>query len=125
MTRTRLLTLCLLALLGSSACAARSAEVYRTDVRRLLDTKRAILQACYEAELQNQPTAAGKVVVHFRVERELGHLLNPQVDDLQSTPNRTLRGCVLEALNGLVLTPPDDRHGAATFTWDFQISGVH
>jgi hypothetical protein len=122
---TRLLLASLFVLLVLSACSARTAELYRSDVRRLLDTKRPILQACYEAELQTHPNAAGKVVVHFRVERELGNLLNPQVDDLQSTPNRTLRGCVLEALQGLVLTPPDDRHGSATFTWDFQIAGVH
>lgn len=104
-----------------AGCAARSPELYREDIRRLLDGKRSVLQACYEAELQNHQTAGGKVTVRFQVERQTGRLLNPQVDDLLSTPNRTLRGCVLESLQGLVLQPADDRHGDATYTWEFQL----
>jgi outer membrane biosynthesis protein TonB len=105
-----------------SACAARNPEVYRNDTRKLLETKQTGLQACYDAELQTHPTAAGKVIVRFTVAEDTGKIENPELDDLQSTPNRTLRGCVLDALKDLKLDPPDDRNGDATFTWEFQIT---
>lgn len=104
---------------AASGCAVRSPNMYRDDVRKLLQTKGSVLQACYEAELQTQPAAGGRVVVHMMIEREHGRVLDAQIDDLASTPDRTLRGCVLEAVKGLVLYPPDSRNGAATFTWEF------
>lgn len=114
---------CLLALLASTpACALRSPEMYREDTRKLLNTKRPVLAACYDAELQTHPQATGKVIVHFTVERDSGRVLNPKIDDLLSTPNRTLRGCVLDTMHGLTLTPPDDRNGDATFTWEFKLA---
>jgi hypothetical protein len=103
------------------ACAVRSPDMYREDVRRLLETKAPVLQACYEAELQAHPDATGKVTVHFQLERDSGKVTQVEIDDLLSTPNRTLRGCVLESLQGLALAPPDDRNGDATFTWEFQL----
>jgi hypothetical protein len=105
----------------ASGCAVRSAEMYRDDTRRLLETKHSVLEACYDAELQTHPTTAGKVVVRFTVESGTGKVKSAQIDDLASTPNRTLRGCVLDALQHLVLQPPDDRDGDATFTWQFQL----
>jgi outer membrane biosynthesis protein TonB len=108
-----------LALVG---CAVRSPELYRDDTRKLLETKEPTLQACYDAELQTHRDAGGKVIVRFTVDRETGKVSNPQIDDLSSTPNRTLRGCVLDALKGLTLAPADDRDGDATFTWEFQIA---
>jgi hypothetical protein len=116
----RISLLLLLALSGSSACALRSPEMYRDDTRKLLSTKQPVLAACYDAELQTHADAAGKVIVHFTVERDTGRVLNPKIDDLLSTPNRTLRGCVLDAMRGLLLAPPDDRNGDATFTWEFK-----
>jgi outer membrane biosynthesis protein TonB len=111
----------LAALSGSTACAVRSPEMYREDTRKLLNTKQSVLTACYDAELQTHPEATGKVIVHFTVERDTGRVVNPRIDDLLSTPNRTLRGCVLDAMRDLVLTPPDDRNGEATFTWEFKL----
>jgi hypothetical protein len=105
-----------------AGCAVRSAEMYRDDTRKLLETKTTGLQACYDAELQSHPDAAGKVIVRFTVEDDTGKIVDPNIDDLLSTPNRTLRGCVLDALKGLVLYPPDERHGDATFVWEFQIA---
>lgn len=106
-------------LVAADGCAVRNPEMYRDDVRKLLQTKGGILQSCYEAELRVHPNANGKVVAHFIVERESGRVIEVQIDDIASTPDRTLRGCVLEALKELVLYPPDSRHGAATFTWEF------
>jgi hypothetical protein len=104
-----------------SACGARGAEMYRDDTRKLLETKLVGLQACYDAELQTHPDAIGKVIVRFKISNDTGQIIDPQLDDLLSTPNRTLRGCVLDALKGLVLDPPDAREGDGTFTWQFQI----
>jgi hypothetical protein len=108
--------------LASAGCAIRSPEMYREDMRSLLDSKRPILAACYDAELQARPTATGKVIVRFTIERDTGKVVRPHIDDLLSTPNRTLRGCVLDALQGLILAPPDERNGDATFTWEFQLA---
>jgi hypothetical protein len=104
-----------------SSCAVRNAEMYRDDTRKLLETRQTGLQACYDAELQTHPDAAGKVIVRFTVKDDTGKVVDPMVDDLLSTPNRTLRGCVLDALKGLVLDPPDERNGDATFVWEFQL----
>jgi outer membrane biosynthesis protein TonB len=112
----------LAAISGASACSVRSPEMYRDDTRKLLTSKRPVLAACYDAELQTHPQASGKVIVHFTVERDSGRVVNPRIDDLLSTPNRTLRGCVLDAMRGLILTPPDDRNGKATFTWEFKLA---
>ena len=107
---------------ATSGCAVRSADMYRDDTRKLLETKSAGLQACYDTELQAHPDATGKVIVHFKVADDTGKILDPKIDDLQSTPNRTLRGCVLDALKDLVLYPADEREGDATFVWEFQIA---
>lgn len=123
-TLTSLAKPVLLALMLSAAsgCAVRSPEMYRDDTRKLLSAKRPVLAACYDAELQTHPQATGKVIVHFTIERDSGRVLNPRIDDLLSTPNRTLRGCVLDAMQGLVLDPPDERNGDATFTWEFRLA---
>ena len=103
-----------------AACAVRDGAMYRDDTRKLLETKQSELRQCYDAELQKDPKAGGKVVVSFTVQKDTGVVINPNVDDLQSTPNRTLRKCVVDALKGLTLDPPDERDGDATFTWEFQ-----
>lgn len=115
------LELCLCAIvLGGSACAVRDAAMYRDDTRKLLETKSPVIRDCYDAELQKDSKAAGKVIVSFTVQKDTGALVDPKVDDLQSTQNRELRRCVMDALKGLTLDPPDERDGEATFTWDFQ-----
>ena len=119
--RAHTLSALLLSCAALGGCAVRSPDMYRDDTRRLLDTRRTILAACYDAELQAHPTANGKVIVRFMVERVSGKVVHPQIDDLLSTPNRTLRGCVLDAWQGLLLAPPDERNGDATFTWEFQL----
>ncbi|HEX4351979.1 MAG TPA: AgmX/PglI C-terminal domain-containing protein [Polyangiales bacterium] len=116
-------TLAILGIICATACGcgARDAEAYRDDTRKLLDTRSVGLQACYDAELQRHPDATGKVIVRFKISNDTGAVEDPRVDDLLSTPNRTLRGCVLDALKGLKLDPVDARTGDATFTWEFQI----
>lgn len=108
------------ALLCLAGCAVRDAQMYRDDTRKLLETKKQPLSECYDSELKKDPKTGGKVVVHFTVQKDTGLIVDPEIDDLQSTPNRTLRKCVLDALEGLKLDPPDERDGDASFTWDFQ-----
>ena len=108
--------------LALGGCAVRNAEMYRDDTRKLLESKREGLQACYDAELQSHPDATGKVIVRFTVADDTGKIIDPKIDDLQSTPNRSLRGCVLDSLKDLVLSPADERAGDATFVWEFQIA---
>jgi len=103
-----------------SACAVRDASMYRDDTRKLLEKKESVLRQCYDAELQKDPQAGGKVIVSFTVQKDTGAIVDPKVDDLQSTPNRVLRKCVVDSLQGLTLDPPDERDGEATFTWEFQ-----
>ena len=105
---------------GLAGCAVRDAAMYRDDTRKLLETKESVVRECYDAELQKDPQAGGKVIVSFTVQKDTGVIVDPKVDDLQSTPNRVLRKCVVDALQGLTLDPPDERDGDATFTWDFQ-----
>ena len=112
--------LVVLSALTASACVVRDLDAYRLDIRRLLEARRPIVQACYEAELQTQRKAAGRVVVRFKVERGRGRLVDPRLDDALSTPDRTLRGCVLDSLHDLVLHPPEERDGDATFIWEFR-----
>jgi hypothetical protein len=102
-----------------SACAVRDGAMYRDDTRKLLETKAPELRQCYDTELQKDPKTGGKVVVSFVVQKDTGVIVDPKIDDLQSTPNRTLRRCVMDSLKGLTLEPADERDGEATFTWEF------
>jgi len=103
-----------------AGCAVRDAAMYRDDTRKLLEAKEPVLRQCYDAELQKDPKAGGKVIVSFTVKKDTGVLSDPKLDDLQSTPNRELRRCVMDALKGLTLDPADERDGEATFTWEFR-----
>lgn len=114
-SRIAIATLCV----SAAACAVRDGAMYRDDTRKLLETKQAELRQCYDAELQHDPKAGGKVVVSFIVQKDTGVVVDPKIDDLQSTPNRTLRRCVTDSLKGLTLEPPDERDGEGTFTWEF------
>jgi len=118
MTEARWIAIATLSL-AAAACAVRDGAMYRDDTRKLIETKQPELRQCYDAELQKDPKAGGKVVVSFIVQKDTGVIVDPKVDDLQSTPNRTLRRCVMDSLKGLTLEPPDERDGEATFTWEF------
>ena len=112
--------LAIVSLVGSVGYAVRDGAMYRDDTRKLIEPTRNKLSDCYNLELQKDAQAGGKVVVSFTVQKDTGLIVDPKVDDLQSTPNRMLRKCVVQALEGLKLDPPDERDGAATFTWLFR-----
>ena len=121
--RTSAFSLILLASSVAAGCSfhARDADSYRKATRELLETKNPDIRTCYDAELKKDPTAYGVVVVKFKVQKETGQIVEPTVDDVKSTAPATLRQCVVQAITGLTLDPPDEREGDATFQWEFQI----
>jgi hypothetical protein len=121
--RTIACTLTLLAVVLSSGCSfhARSAEDYRKVTRDLLETKSADIKSCYDVELQRDPKAQGTVVVRFTVKKETGKISDAKVDEVASSAPTSLGQCVVRAIDGLALQPPDERDGDATFRWEFQL----
>jgi len=117
-----LIKLSLLALAATTAgCSfhARSPEMYRDDTAALLETRNADIKACYDNELKNNKDATGRVTVHFTVAKETGQITNVAPVPAGTTAPESLTNCVVNAINGLVLTPPDNNDGDATFVYDF------
>ena len=106
-----------LAAITGCSVAVRDADHYRDDVNKLMETKNADVKACYDTLLQSNKELAGNVTVHFTVEHKTGVF-----KDIKTDGPAELGTCVSNALNGLVLTPPDDGHsGDATFTYAFTV----
>ncbi len=99
---------------------ARDADTYRRDTRALLSTKNADIRACYDQQLKTNENASGDVVVDFKVQEDTGTILNAAVNQERTTAPAALSQCVVDALDGLALDPPDAREGVATFTWEFK-----
>ena len=112
---------CLL-LLGAMGCAstARGPEQYRDDTQALLEAKRPAIKQCYDDALKSFPTSGGRVTVRFTLASATGIVVDAKVDEADSTAPHAVRACVLRALDDLVLTPPDDQDGHATFVWEFR-----
>ena len=117
-------------LLGIALCAsgcsfqARDAETYRQVTRELVETRSADVKACYDADLKANPQATGTVIVRFTVKKETGQVMNATMDEVASSAPASLGQCIVTALNGLVLDPPDARDGDATFQWEFKIGAA-
>ena len=109
---------------GLQACSfnARSPEDYRKVTNDLLATRADQLKTCYDAVLLTNATAGGIVVVSFKVEAKTGKLSNPNIDPARTTAPDPLKQCVITALDGLAIDPPDSRDGSATFSWEFKPS---
>ena len=123
-----LAAICLLALLaGAVGCsfqyAKRDGESYRNDTRALLETQNDAIKACYDQQLKADPKTGGTVVVKFSVQEDTGKILNAQIDEAQTTAPEALSRCVLDALDGLALDPPDACEAMATYTWEFAPQG--
>lgn len=112
--------------LGATGCsfAVRSPAKYRDDTQAVLDQNRAAIEACYNEALKQQKDLSGRVTVTFIVAAETGKLTNVAVDAAQSNAPETLGQCVVQSIEGLVLTPPDDYEGRATFMFDFTTNTV-
>jgi hypothetical protein len=117
-----IILLSLACLVGCSiSFAARDADTYRKDTRELLATKNGVVTMCYEEQLKSGAKPGGKVVVNFTVQEETGQLINAALVKEKTTAPEALSKCVLDAINGLALDPPDQKKGLATFEWEFAV----
>lgn len=96
--------------LATTACIARGPDDYRSVTRTLVDTKKGDIEGCFAGQ-------KGKVVVNFTVEKKSGKIANAVVDEKNSDAPADVGTCVASKLEGLALSEPDMRDGAASFTW--------
>ena len=99
---------------------ARAPDDYRKATRELLDQKSTSIEGCYRRELGNAEDTQGTVVVSFEVEAKTGNIVKAKVVDEKTNAKQQLQTCVLDALAGLKLDPPDQRTAQATFEWQFE-----
>jgi len=111
---------------STAACsfAVRDANMYAADTGAVLVTRSPQIKACYDAALKEDSTMTGDVVVAFGVEKKTGAFLNPQIVPERTTAPDALGQCVLNALSGLALDPPDQNEGSAVYTWKFMADGA-
>lgn len=103
----------------SAGCAMRSDDIYAKDVQKVLETKGSDLAQCHAAALQSDPSAAGTVVVHFKVKEDTGEFTDPAVVPDKTTAPPALQQCVVQALPGLKLQPADNRPADANYEFVF------
>lgn len=108
--------------LAAAACTgtSRGLEAYRNDTTSLLNTRRAELATCYNDALRTDARAHGTVTVEFVVEKSTGTISHAAVDAARSNAPAPLGQCVVHAIDGLVLAPPDRNEGRATFVYEFK-----
>ncbi|HEY0190000.1 MAG TPA: AgmX/PglI C-terminal domain-containing protein [Kofleriaceae bacterium] len=109
-------------LAATAACGgtARGLEAYRNDTSTLLETRNAQLKSCYDDALKADAKVAGTVTVQFVVAKKTGVISDVTVDQAKSSAPPALSQCVVNAVNGLTLAPPDKHEGHATFTYEFK-----
>jgi len=107
---------------SAAACSgtARGLPAYRSDTSNLLETRSAELKSCYDDALKTDAKLAGTVTVQFVVQKGTGAITNPMVDPARSSAPPVLGQCVVKAIDGLTLAPPDRNEGRATFTYEFK-----
>lgn len=118
--------LALLALtVGAVGCsvAARDANMYAQDTQKVLESRNAAIKTCYDQALKTDSKVAGAVTVKFTVKADTGDITDIKLDSAGTTAPDVLSQCVLTSIQGLKLTPGDDKEGLATFTWNFQVGG--
>jgi hypothetical protein len=114
-------TIAIACLLGTGCSfIARGEDQYRQDTRSLLEGKNSEVKSCYDSALAQNPAQSGKVTVNFTVEKKTGKLTNIAVDPNQTTAPEPLQSCIVNAIDGMTLTPEDRRDGQAQFTWVFR-----
>ena len=108
-------------LLGGCSFHARDAESYRKVTREVLETRDGDIKGCYDKALEKDPKVAGVVVIKLKVEKDTGVITDVELDKEGTTAPEGLGQCVVGALDGLKIDPPDARDGLATFRWDLQV----
>jgi hypothetical protein len=120
----RLLAAVALVVMGCGHGVARDQNGYRDATREVVTAHNDRVKSCYDAALAREPTLAGRVTLKFKVEAETGKVLDPQVDRAATTAPESLSQCVVQAVSGLALAPPDKNEGHASFSWEFKPGGA-
>lgn len=121
------LCLSLLAPLAAIGCggAIRVGDAYRDDTAKLLTAQaNPKIHDCFEAMVRSTPKPAslqGKTTVHFIVAKDTGVITSPNIIPEATTAQPPVAQCVVSAINGIKLDPPDSVDGDATFTWEFVV----
>jgi hypothetical protein len=111
----------IVAIVVLGACATtRSPERYREDTHTLLETRSTKLEECYQKALAADPRVGGRITIHFVVQKGTGNVVNVLIDGAESTAPEPLVLCVLQAVDGLRLNPPDSHEGRATFVYELE-----
>jgi len=109
-----------LGLLGACGGTARNMQTYRADTQNLLASRSSQVEQCYQQALTTDASAGGTVTVQFVVAKKTGMISKATIDPAHTTAPAALGDCVLQAVEGLVLNPPDRNEGRATFTYEFK-----
>ncbi len=122
MKKTMKIALVLLAAASSWGCQfhARSAEDYAKETKDLLASKNDEIKSCYDEVLATDANASGVVAVDFKVAPKTGEIQEPKINADKTTAPDELGQCVITAMDGLALDPPDEREGVASFTYEFE-----
>lgn len=99
---------------------ARSPEDYAKETKRLLKSKEDQIKSCYDEVLKQDKKAKGVVAVTFTVAPKTGAIENAKLDEKKTTAPEAVGKCVLSAMEGLALDPPDAREGVASFEYEFK-----
>ena len=108
------------AVVPGCTCVARDAETYKADTRTVLETRNKTIKDCYDVALTTDPKLDGTVVVTFKVEKKTGKIIDTAVDSGRTKAPESLSKCIVEAVDGLILDPVDQRDGQATFSYKFR-----
>lgn len=118
-------TLVLMVTLAATASAcqfiARSPKQYAEDAGTLIAKSNAKVKDCYDGVLKGDKSAKGTVTVNFTVNKETGTIGDVKADAANSTAPESVHACVVSALDGLTLDPPDQRVGLATFRYELSV----
>lgn len=124
MSKIKIIALAALAFPLLTACAGtkRSPQAYRADTQQVLETRNAQVKRCYDQQLAREAGAgaSGTITVRLVVEKKTGAFTKATIDPGASNAPEPLVLCVLEALAGLRLDPPDANEGHATFRYELQ-----
>jgi hypothetical protein len=93
---------------------------YRDATREMLASRNHLVKRCYDDVLSAQPELGGRVAVAFRIAPGTGQVTEASVDEDVTTAPARLRECVVKAIAGLALNPPDEKEARATFVWEFK-----
>jgi hypothetical protein len=105
--------------------AIREGTAYRDDTAKLITAQaNPRIHDCFDGMVKSTPgpkSLQGTTTVHFIVAKDTGIVTNATVVPESTTAQPPVAQCVVSALQGLKLDPPDGVDGDATYTWEFVV----